>query len=301
VERAGMTLPQALPQFNTEHDTMNLCYLDLLLRVMSAEADIVSPRGRQTRELRPALFTLRNPRLSIITSKARNLNQAFAAAEFCWIMAGDDLLHPLAAFNSRMAEFADCGFPHAPYFYGAYGPRVVEQLPHVLKALRADDSSRQAVLSIWRPNPPKTKDVPCTLTLQFLIRHGHLELITSMRSNDLMLGTPYDVQTFTRLQLYVASQLGVAVGPYHHLVGSLHLYSDDVPKAEAIIAEIGDQSAADALPDFDPTVAPHALWAAVRKGAIPATWDAVKGWGPLAVTMREYLERKAARAARATP
>lgn len=283
--------------------SMNDVYAEVLLRLLT-DGDIVSPRGRQTRELRPGGFTLLDPHCSVITSKARNLNQAFAAAEFCWIMAGDDRLRPLASFNKNMAPYADIGRTQEPRFFGAYGPMVVSQLPNVIATLERDRDSRQAVISIWRPNPPVTRDVPCTLTLQFLVRHDLVELVTVMRSNDVMLGLPYDVQTFTRIQIFVASQLGLEVGSYHHLVGSLHLYTDDVPKAEKILDEYRRTPplAPARLEDFEPTIDPAALWQDVQRGVIPATWDFISGWGPLAEVMRAYLIKKEAlNAATQTP
>lgn len=279
-------------------DSMTALYPMLLARLLQ-EADVVSPRGRLTHELRPASFTLSNPRASVLASKARAMNQAFAAAEFCWIMAGDDKLKPLVRFNSRMAEFADRGTEDDPTFFGAYGPPITEQLGYIIKTLQRDPDSRQAVLSIWRPSPPATRDVPCTLTHQFLRRRDRLEMIVSMRSSDAWLGIPYDVQTFTRIQIWVANNLEIDVGPYHHVAGSLHLYESDRDKAEAVVEEFRDrrQSYGEGLDDFYLGVTATELWDAVRRDQIFEKWDALRGWGPLAKTMREYLARTA-RAAR---
>lgn len=73
-------------------------------------------------------------------------------------------------------------------------------------------------------------DVPCTLSLQFLIRKGHLSLIANMRSNDAWRGLPYDVWCFTRIQTIIAAMLGVPVGLYVHQAGSMHIYENDYNK-----------------------------------------------------------------------
>jgi hypothetical protein len=84
-------------------------------------------------------------------------------------------------------------------FDGAYGPRVVDQLRYVVDCLWKDPMSRQAVMEVWRPNPRESLDIPCTLTLQWLIRDGKLHCIDSMRSSDAWLGWVYDVFSFSML------------------------------------------------------------------------------------------------------
>ena len=48
-----------------------------------------------------------------------------------------------------------------------------------------------------------------------------------MRSNDIWTGFPYDVFSFTAMQIILAFQLGVGIGEYTHIAGSLHLYERD--------------------------------------------------------------------------
>jgi thymidylate synthase len=93
--------------------------------------------------------------------------------------------------------------------------------------LHHDESSRRAVLLFNGPDDhlnPMARDIPCACTLQFLIRDGCLEAIAYMRSNDAILGLPYDVFLFTMLQELLACELGISLGVYHHIAGSLHLY-----------------------------------------------------------------------------
>jgi thymidylate synthase len=81
------------------------------------------------------------------------------------------------------------------------------------------------------------KEIPCTCTLQFLIRNGRLHLVTYMRSNDAYIGLPHDVFAFTMLQEILARTLGVQLGPYKHLVGSLHLYDRNRDAAAQYLRE----------------------------------------------------------------
>jgi len=58
-----------------------------------------------------------------------------------------------------------------------------------------------------------------------------------MRSNDAFLGLPHDVFAFTFIQELVARSLGLKLGSYKHLVGSLHIYETDKEKVRRFINE----------------------------------------------------------------
>lgn len=118
--------------------------------------------------------------------------------------------------------------------------------------MHSDPDSRRAVIPIYSPPDIGTdsNDIPCTTTLQFLIRSGCLNMITTMRSNDIYLGLPYDVFNFTMLQELVACRLGVKLGTYHHFVGSMHYYDRDSEKINAIIT--GHSETIEDMPEMNP-------------------------------------------------
>lgn len=214
--------------------TITTIYRDLLNA--SVWWPVVSSRNGATREVVSYELTLYEPANNILVATPRLLNHSFAVAEWLWILTGSNDLSIIQPFNRALAEFSDDGI----YLAGGYGPMFVEQLPYILQTLGKDLFSRQAVMTFWRPRPYQSKDIPCTVSLQFLVRdYGdgpQLQLLVYMRSNDLWLGFPYDVFTFTQLQRYVAMLLNVQVGPYHHHVGSLHLYEQHWEKAAQLLA-----------------------------------------------------------------
>jgi hypothetical protein len=55
-----------------------------------------------------------------------------------------------------------------------------------------------------------------------------------MRSNDVWLGAAYDFFQFTRVQIAMASVLGIEPGKYAHHVGSLHIYEQHYEAAESL-------------------------------------------------------------------
>lgn len=163
----------------------------------------------------------------------RKVNARLAAVEALQLVAGTfdaDLVRRAAPTYASVLER-----PNDPT-YGTYGPRLRHQLHQVYVELRNRPSSRRAVLSIWQEHDLfHLGDRPCTLTLQFLVRHDRLELITNMRSQDVWLGVPYDLFMFSQLQLSLARQLEVGVGRLTHHVGSLHLYQRDREAAGMLV------------------------------------------------------------------
>lgn len=213
-------------------DNITDLYHLALSRVLT-HGDHVRPRDMQTRELRSVTLQLTNPLANLVVSPTRKANYAFGIAEFLWILSGSNDAETIGRFNKQMLNFSDDG----TYMRGAYGPKVIEQLPYIEATLKADPCSRQALMTIWRERPGPTKDVPCTTLFQFFIRNGALDMITYMRSNDLWLGFPYDLYDFTMLQNYLTHRLGVLVGTYTHVVGSLHIYEEHWAKAHEVIQE----------------------------------------------------------------
>jgi len=103
----------------------------------------------------------------ILTINERRLNYKFMAGEAFWILSGDNSVDGITRYCKKMVDYSDDGVT----LFGAYGPRIFSQMPYILVKLRQDMHSRQAVINIWRENPPlDTKDPPCNTQLQFFIR-----------------------------------------------------------------------------------------------------------------------------------
>lgn len=158
---------------------------------------------------------------NVLVSPERNPNYRFMVAEWLWIQFGLDDLKTISHYNSIYKNFSDDG----EILAGAYGPRLKNQWSYVCHNLKSDADTRQAVVSIWTPSPSPSKDIPCTIALQFLIRDNHLHLIATMRSSDVWLGLPYDFFAFTMLCNYVAAHFPeVELGSCTMQLGSSHLY-----------------------------------------------------------------------------
>lgn len=194
-----------------------------------------SPRGLLIKEKLACSATIDLNR-PIVFEPIREIGYRFMAAEAAWIMSGDDRVSTIKDYAKHIASFSDNG----EVFFGAYGPKITAQLPYVIDKLKEDQDTRQAVLTIWRESPPASKDIPCTVSVQWFIRDGKIHCIDTMRSSDLWLGWPYDIFNFSMLTHYVRlvlRQRGINVEPgtLTLFAGSQHIYERNFSPIERIL------------------------------------------------------------------
>ena len=186
----------------------------------------LSPRGLPTKTLFNARLEF-DPKRSVILNQSRDLNYRFMMAEAVWILDGDNTVAGIAPWNPNIAKFSDDGVS----FFGAYGPKVVSQLDYVVEALQKDSYTRQAVMTIWREDPPITKDYPCTISLIFYRRMDELDCTVTMRSSDAWLGVPYDIFNFSMILASVAARAEMDMGQIVLNMVNAHLYEPSWDKA----------------------------------------------------------------------
>lgn len=176
-------------------------------------------------EIIGATTIIEDPTRGIVTSGIRKMPIRYAVGELLWYLSGNNNLSEIQKYTSAWDRMSDDGVTvNSNYGHRIFYKFGFDQWEHVKTLLKNDPLSRQAVIHIKEPNNQPTKDLPCTVSLQFFIRDNKLYLITYMRSNDIWMGFPYDVFNFTALQVKMAMELGVELGSYTHIAGSLHLY-----------------------------------------------------------------------------
>jgi len=232
-----------------------------------------APRGKKIKELLHTQVIIDDLRNNILTHPLRDCNFRFMVAEWLWIQSGRDDVAWISRFNSKIREFSDDG----KIFLGAYGPRLMEQLSWVIALLKKDPDTRQAVITIFEGCDFKTcgKDVPCTLSLQLLLRQDKLHGVLTMRSNDLWLGTPYDIFNWSQITNSIAGELGVDTGSFTLQAGSSHIYESDWEKARGVVGEsLKDYYPGYRYPYFERSpmlerVAPTSICTSIENLALP--------------------------------
>ena len=207
-------------------------YVDLVKHVLENGKE-VAPRGMKTREIEDAIIRIDNVFNTLPLEVGRGTVPGIGAVEACQLLAGVTVPDLVVSVGPQFANYAeDNGL-----FHGAYGPRTAGQYDILIERLQQDPDTRQAVATIWNPQldlQAQKRDYPCTILHQFRIRDNKLNMSVYMRSNDVWLGAAYDFFQFTRVQIAMASVLGIEPGKYAHHVGSLHIYEQHYESADKL-------------------------------------------------------------------
>jgi thymidylate synthase len=205
-------------------------------------------------EITGVVLELSKPRARLSRTDAKG-NAFSGLGELIWYLSGSDRVENIEYYIPFYKKSAE----NDGSVRGAYGPRLFggarAQYELIKSTLKTKPWSRQAVIQIFdqRDIRRNYKDVPCTCNLQFFIRDGLLNLIVTMRSNDAFKGLSHDIFAFTMLQEILSRDLGIGLGTYKHMVGSLHIYNSDLQKVEEYLKE-GIQSTKEMpiMPDSNP-------------------------------------------------
>lgn len=212
-------------------------YVDLVRHVYT-HGEPSSPRGFNTREIEDAVVYIDDIYNTLPVGVNRNPVPGIGAVEACQLLAGVSRPKTVLAVGPQFSNYIE----DDGEFHGSYGVRTNGQYAVMADRLRNDPESRQAVVTIWNPERDtleKKRDYPCTILHQFRIRKNRLNMSVYMRSNDVWLGAAYDFFQFSRVQIAMASILGIEPGTYSHHVGSLHIYEANYEAAENLTYSTG--------------------------------------------------------------
>lgn len=252
----------------------NEAYVEMLKLILN-KGHLVHPRQGSslgpTKEVLNASFAIPST-MPLLTIAERKLSYAFAMLEPFYLFTNQEETDIVGALTTYAKNLVSLAYNEkTKKFDGNYGDRIhlagdvpvidgegcladcklqddemplnprawPSQLLRCYSLLAQDPNSRRAIITIHNPVWDKidgdSKDIPCTLNLQFLIRDGRLHCFCQMRSNDIWYGTPHNVMMFTFLQRAMAGWLGVESGDYVHRANSLHMYEKHWEKAASIV------------------------------------------------------------------
>lgn len=223
---------------NSVNDVWMLAFKALDAQAKQGRLDN-SRDGNVVGEICDAVFCVADPTRNIVTNDIRKMPMRYAIGELAWYLAGSNRVSDISRFAKKWADISDDGVHNN----SAYGWRIqdkfgFDQWEHVKDMIRKDPNTRQAIIHIKDADNRPTKDTPCTVYLQFLLRDGKLNMSVHMRSNDIWMGVPYDMFSFCFLQMKMAMELGVEIGCYTHYAGSLHMYARDYESAKKNLSEV---------------------------------------------------------------
>ncbi len=208
-----------------------------------------------TREMSDVHFIITDPTHNKIVSSNRKQSKRYISAELMWYLSRD--LNP--AFIGQYAKKWLAITNSAGLVASNYGNYI---FPHnwnnVINLFHHDRYTRRAHILLTHRRYGKhlisDADIQCTIYLGFQIRQhdeiDKLDMFVRMRSNDVVWGLGNDMPVFAVFQEFMARQLGVPVGYYHHSADSMHVYvgmenrlDRDARDGGRILAGINDNDA----------------------------------------------------------
>ncbi len=134
------------------------------------------------------------------------------------------------AYGSQWRYFAEAN--------NEYGEGI-DQIQNAIDLIRTNPESRRIIVSAWNPSEIHyTALPPCHFMFQFLVHGENLEYLSlkmDMRSNDFVLGAPYNIASYALLLEFIAQITGKTACFLRYNVGDAHIYNDHIEAAKELV------------------------------------------------------------------
>ena len=225
----------------------NFMYGEILHKLLNyPEHSITNRKGNTVHEIVNSTIEIWTPNLCYATM--RNMSMPYLMGELLFYLRSENKVKNIEKYSKFWKTISDDNVNlNSCYGYYIYkmpipSVRTNNQFDYCLEQLTHNKESKKAVMTIYSGvwHSYKTKDNPCTMFMQFLIRDNRLSLIVNMRSNDVWFGLPYDVPFFCFVQQQMFLRLkkiykDLKMGSYVHKATSLHLYDRNIKEAEKYV------------------------------------------------------------------
>jgi len=146
------------------------------------------------------------------------------------------------------------GLPDGDIGPGSYGPAfhnfpmadgaTFDQIANLVQTLKDRPDERRGFVTPWIPYlvaknskiDPKVTIAPCHGTLYARMLDGRLHLTMIQRSGDVPVGVPSNMVQYGALVLMLAQVTGIPAHTYEHHIIDAHIYHDQLPAVETILA-----------------------------------------------------------------
>jgi thymidylate synthase len=105
--------------------------------------------------------------------------------------------------------------------------RSVDQLANLIGGIKRDPFGRRHIISAWNPGELEEMALPpCHVMAQFYVAGGELSCLLYQRSNDLFLGSPYNIASYALFTKMIAQVCGLRAGELIYSQGDTHIYDN---------------------------------------------------------------------------
>jgi thymidylate synthase len=164
-------------------DTLDDGLIELYPKLLESKSVVQTTRG-ETTELLGVQIEIQKPRARLSRTETRG--KPFSAlGELLWYLSRDNQLEFIERYVPRYRDDSEDGLT----IYGGYGPRLFghhgqNQIQNVINLLKSKSTTRRAVIQLFDAEDIGSvhKEIPCTTTLQFFVRHDQVQLMNSLAS-----------------------------------------------------------------------------------------------------------------------
>lgn len=105
----------------------------------------------------------------------------------------------------------------------------VDQVKRLINIIKTNPGSRRLILSAWNPNQIHEMALPpCHYSSLFNIKNNKLSCLLNLRSNDLLLGAPFNIASYALLTHILAKECNLEVGELVYSIGDAHIYLNHI-------------------------------------------------------------------------
>lgn len=172
------------------------------------------------------------------------INYDYADKFYTWMIGGCTDNEILLRDYPNVARFMEKPkHPDLPQNFNTfYGPRILQQLPSIIKELKTFPDSRRAVISILYPEdlllldkPEEPLEFPCCDSSTFSIRRGMLNIHLHMRSQNMGQVLKLDMYLWARFACELAEELELELGNFKSTIVSAHVFEKDFDYLKSLI------------------------------------------------------------------
>lgn len=186
----------------------------------------------------------------LVTTKRIHLRSVIY--ELLWFLNGDTNVgylkdHGVKIWDEWATEGGDLGpiYGHQWRSWPTKDGNTIDQIGRLIEDINNKPNSRRHIVSAWnveylpdesvspRQNAEKGRMAlaPCHTLFQFYVADNRLSCMLMARSQDFMLGTPFNIASYALLTHLVAQQCDLDVGEFVWTGGDVHLYSNHLEQA----------------------------------------------------------------------
>jgi len=227
--------------------TFDTIYKNLIKKIIEEGIEELNERtGHKVKALPGLTFQIdvEKDGFPILTLRKQPIKSPIA--EQIWFIQGEKNTDFLRKYTKMWDKFLEeDGTITSAYGYRWRHQFGRDQLGKLVELLQKDPSSRHGVIITWDPKDdgyggtPK-KNVPCPFAFTVNIIGGRLNIHNIIRSNDMMLGCPFDTFGFALLMYTLAQKLNVKPGIYTHTISNAHIYDTHYDGAVELINRKND-------------------------------------------------------------